>query len=129
MKRNAAIWVLVLGNAAAAIGLLGSWPWQTGLRGLFFFMFGLLHIVLAVGLWGLHNWARVLMIAYALFQLAGLTIWTMISIAMVEMDGWTPEARHTVALAAVALPLLLWALIYLLRPAGQARFSSERREG
>jgi hypothetical protein len=122
MKRNAAIWVLVIANVLAAIGLLVSWPWQSGLRGMFFFVFGLLHIVLAAGLWRLQNWARILMIAYALFQLTGLGIWTLITLAMVQMDGSTPESTRLFLLAGVALPLLLWAVIYLLRPAGQSLF-------
>lgn len=122
MKRNAAIWVLVAGNAIAAVGLLASWPWQDGLRGFFFFTFGLLHIGLAVGLWKVQNWARVLMIAYALFQLVGLGIWTLITLAMVDVDGMTPDAARLFVLAGIALPLLAWALVYLLRPSGQAPF-------
>jgi hypothetical protein len=123
MKPNLAIWIMVVANAFAAIGLLAAWPWQTGVRGMLFFMLGIVHIVLAAGLWRMKNWARILMVCYALFQFAGLSIGTMITLALVQADGLTAGATRFLALAAAGLPLLLWALIYLLRPAGQSMFA------
>lgn len=121
-KPNLAVWIMVAANAAAAIGLLAAWPWQSGLRGMLFLIVGMVHVVLTVGLWRMKNWARILMICYALFQFAGLSIATVVTLALVQEDGLTPGARLELVLAGVVLPLLLWAAIYLLRPAGQALF-------
>jgi hypothetical protein len=122
MRPNIAIWVMVVANALAAIGLLAAWPWQSGVRGMLFFIVGTIHVALAIGLWRMKNWARILMICYALFQFTGLSIGTMITLAFVQADGFTPDSARFLLLAAVGLPLLLWALIYLLRPTGQSLF-------
>lgn len=124
MKPAFAIRFLVVANALAAVGLLAAWPWQTGVRGMLFFVIGIVHVVLAAGLWGKRNWARILMICYAAFQFAGLTIGTMIRLALVQADGLSPDAAGFLLLAAVALPLLLWAMVYLLRAAGQSQFAA-----
>ena len=87
------------------------------------FIVGTIHVALAIGLWRMKNWARILMICYALFQFTGLSIGTMITLAFVQADGLAPDAARFLLLAAVGLPLLLWALIYLLRPAGQSLFT------
>ena len=87
-----------------------------------FLVVGVVHLVLATGLWRMKNWARILMICYAAFQFAALSLAAMTVLVLVIADGLTADARNRLLLAALGLPLLLWALIYLLRPAGQALF-------
>lgn len=87
-----------------------------------FFLMALVHVVLATGLWRMKNWARILMICYAAFQFAALSVATLTALALMTADGFTTATRIRLLLAAIGLPLLLWAVIYLLRPAGQALF-------
>lgn len=123
VKPNPSIWFMIVANVLAAAGLLTAWPWQTGVRGMLFLTVGIVHGVLAMGLWRMHNWARILMICYSAFQFAGLSIGTMIRLALVQADGFTPDAGRFLLLAAIGLPLLLWAMVYLLRPEGQSLFA------
>ncbi|MGH8632330.1 MAG: hypothetical protein ACREU7_16395, partial [Burkholderiales bacterium] len=106
MKPNSAIWFMVVANAIAAAGLLAAWPWQTGARGMLFFITGVVHLVLAAGLWRMRNWARILMICYAAFQFAALSIAAMTALALVMADGFTAAAGNRLLLAALGLPLL-----------------------
>lgn len=87
-----------------------------------FFLMALVHVALAAGLWRMKNWARILMICYAAFQFAALSVATLTALALMTADGFTTATRIRLLLAAIGLPLLLWAVIYLLRPAGQALF-------
>ena len=122
MKRPLPLWFLVAANIAAAAGFLAAWPWQTGLRGMLFLPMGIVHLVLAAGLWSMRNWARILMICYAALQLAALSVATLSALVLAMAGGLTAGAHNRLLLAALGLPLLLWTLIYLLRPAGQALF-------
>jgi hypothetical protein len=123
MKRPFALWFLVGVNAVAAIVLFIASPLQnSGNRGLAFAILAAAHTVLAAGLAWRRNWARVLMLIYAVFQFAGLTIGVVVAAAFVQADGWTPYHAMLFVVAAVVLPLLLWATLYLLGPAGQALF-------
>ena len=71
----------------------------------------------------MKNWARILMIGGALFQFTGLLTGVIIRAALVQAGDLVPDATLFFLLAAVSLPLLLWAPIYLLRPAGEALFT------
>ncbi len=114
---------MVVANMVAALGFLAAWPWATGQRGMLFFIAGIVHAVLAAGLWRMKNWARILMIGGALFQFTGLLTGVIIRAALVQAGDLVPDATLFFLLAAVSLPLLLWAPIYLLRPAGEALFT------
>ena len=123
VKPNLPILFMVAGNALAAVGLLSAWPWQTGPRGMLFFLLAVVHVVLAAGLWRMKRWARVLMIGYAAFQFAALSVAALTALALVMADGLSAPTRNRLLLAAIGLPVLLWAALYLLRPTGQALFA------
>jgi hypothetical protein len=116
--RPSGIKVLVGVNAITAIALLIMFPQYSGARALLYLFIGLLHAVLAAGLYFQSNWARVLMIVYALFQVAGMSLWALIGLMTLVAQPLSTEKAQFLVLAAVAIPFLAWSVFYLL---GQLR--------
>lgn len=107
--------VLIAVNAIAAVVLLAMFPFYGGGRSLMYLCAGLIHTALAVGLARDYGWARVTMIGYALFQAAGLGSWSLIGIMTLVAEPLSPDKAWFLGFAAIAVPFLVWAAIYLLR--------------
>jgi hypothetical protein len=116
--RPAGIKVLVAVNALVALALLVMFPQYSGGRALLYLCVGLLHGLLAAGLYFRSNWACVLMIVYALFQVAGMGLWSLIGLMTLVAEPLSTEKAQFLALAAIAIPFLSWSAFYLL---GQLR--------
>ena len=114
-NRPTGIKVLVAVNALAALALLAMFPQYTGGRALLYLSVGILHTVLALGLFRSYAWASIVMIVYALFQVAGMAIWSLIGIMTLVAEPITPEKAQFLVFAALAIPFLVWAALYLLR--------------
>jgi len=117
-NRATGIKILVTVNALTAIALLVMFPQYSGGRALLYLCFGILHGVLAFGLFFRFNWASVVMIAYALFQVAGMGLWSLIGLMTLVAEPLTAEKAQFFGLSAVAIPFLVWSALYLL---GQLR--------
>lgn len=115
LKRSTGIKVLVAVNALAALILLVMFPQYSGGRALLYLCVGILHAVLSLGLFLRHNWASILMIIYALFQVAGMALWSLIGLMTLVAAPLTAEKAQFLALSAVAIPFLAWSVLYLLR--------------
>lgn len=76
---------------------------------------GLLHVVLAVGLYLRYGWARIAMIIYAVFQSAGMALWSLIGLMTLIAEPLDRAKATFLMLSAIAVPFLIWAIIYLLR--------------
>ncbi len=107
--------VLVVVNAIAALVLLCMFPFYSGGRSLLYLCAGLIHATLAFGLARDYGWARVTMIAYALFQVAGLGSWSLVGMMTLVAEPLSPEKARFLGFSAIAVPFLIWAAIYLLR--------------
>ena len=116
--------ILVTVNALTAIALLLMFPQYTGGRALLYLCAGLLHGVLAFGLFHRYNWARIVMIVYALLQAAGMSLWSLIGLMTLMIEPLGRDKAQFLALAAVAIPFLVWTIVYLLR---QMRDESQSR--
>lgn len=124
--RPAGMKVLVAVNALAALALLIMVPQYTGGRALLYLCVGLLHGLLGVGLYLQSNWARVLMIVYALFQVAGMGLWSLIGLMTLVAQPLSSEKAQFLVLAAIAIPFLSWSAFYLL---GQLRRAADSPPG
>jgi len=113
--RPTGIKVLITVNAIAALVLLAMFPQYTGGRALLYLCTGILHGVLAFGLFSRYGWASVVMIAYALFQAVGMGLWSLIGLMTLVAEPLTEEKARFLMLAAVAIPFLAWSALYLLR--------------
>jgi len=118
--------VLIAVNALVALALLIMFPQYTGGRALLYLCVGLLHGVLGIGLYFQTNWARVLMIVYALFQIAGMSLWSVIGLMTLVAQPLSTEKAQFLALAVVAIPFLAWSVFYLL---GQLRRAPDSSTG
>jgi sulfite exporter TauE/SafE len=125
-SRPVGIKVLVAVNALAALTLLIMFPQYTGGRALLYLCVGILHGVLGIGLFLQANWARVLMIVYALFQVAGMSLWALIGLMTLVAQPLSAEKAQFLVLAAVAIPFLSWSVFYLL---GQLRRAADPPPG
>ena len=114
-SRPTGIKVLIAVNALAAILLLAMFPQYSGGRALLYLCVGILHGVLAFGLFQRYGWASIVMIVYALFQAAGMALWSLIGIMTLVAEPLTPAKAQFLLFAAVAIPFLAWAAIYLLK--------------
>jgi len=110
--------LLVVVNALVALTLLLMFLQYTGGRALLYLCAGILHAVLALGLYLRQGWASIVMIAYALFQIAGMGLWALIGLMTLAVEPLSEEKARFLILAAVAIPFLSWAVVYLL---GQLR--------
>ncbi len=124
--RPAGIRVLIAVNALVAVALLIMFPQYTGGRALLYLCMGLLHGVLGIGLYLQTNWGRVLMIVYALFQVAGMSLWSLIGLMTLVAQPLSTEKAQFLVLAAVAIPFLSWSVFYLL---GQLRRAADLSSG
>lgn len=113
--RPTGIKVLITVNAITALALLAMFPQYTGGRALLYLCAGILHGVLAGGLFFRYGWASIVMIAYALFQAVGMGLWSLIGLMTLVAEPLTEEKARFLMLAAVAIPFLVWAALYLLR--------------
>ena len=113
--------VLMVVNALVALTLLAMFPQYTGGRALLYLCAGILHGVLALGLYLRQGWASIVMIAYALFQVAGMGLWALIGLMTLAVEPLSDEKARFLILAAVAIPFMSWTVVYLL---GQLRRSS-----
>lgn len=124
--RPIGIKVLITVNAITALVLLVMFPQYTGGRALLYLCAGILHGILATGLFLRQGWASIVMIAYALFQVAGMGLWSLIGLMTLVAEPLSGEKAQFLILSAVAIPFLVWAAIYLLR---QLRNSSSGEAG
>ena len=115
VRRPRGLMVLVTVNAVAAIILLIMSPLYPGGRGLLYLCAGILHAVLALGLFRAYNWARVIMIIYALFQAVGMSLWSLIGLMTLAVQPMTAAKAGFLGFALVAVPFLVWSVVYLLR--------------
>ena len=111
----AGIKVLIVVNALVALVLLAMFPQYTGGRALLYLCAGILHATLALGLYLRQGWAVIVMVAYALFQIAGMGLWALIGLMTLAVEPLSEEKARFLILAAVAIPFLGWAVVYLLR--------------
>lgn len=107
--------VLIAANALVALVLLAMFPQYTGGRALLYLCTGILHSVLALGLYLRQGWASIVMIAYALFQIAGMGLWALIGLMTLAAEPLSKEKAQFLILAAVVIPFLSWTVVYLLR--------------
>lgn len=107
--------MLIAVNALAAVALLAMFTQYSGGRALLYLGVGILHAVLAFGLLRSYGWASIVMIVYSLFQVAGMSVWSLIGLMTLVAEPLTPEKTQFLLFAAVAIPFLAWAAIYLLR--------------
>lgn len=107
--------ILIAVNAIAALAMLIMFPFYSGGRSLLYLCAGLVHAGLSFGLMRNYGWARVTMIGYALFQVAGLGSWSLIGIMTLIAEPMTIEKTQFLIFSAIAIPFLIWAAIYLLR--------------
>ena len=114
-NRPTGIKILVAVNALTALILLIMFPQYSGGRALLYLCVGILHAILAGGLFFRFNWASVVMIVYALFQAVGMGLWSLIGLMTLVAEPLTEEKAQFLGLAAVAIPFLVWSVLYLLR--------------
>ncbi len=114
-NRPTGIKLLIAVNALAALALLAMFPQYTGGRALLYLCVGILHAVLAFGLFRNYGWAIIVMIVYALFQATGMGVWSLIGLMTLVAEPLTPAKTQFLLFAAVAIPFLVWAALYLLR--------------
>ncbi|UCH49186.1 MAG: hypothetical protein JSU95_05205 [Betaproteobacteria bacterium] len=115
INRPIGIKVLVIVNAFGALVLLAMFTQYSGGRALLYLCVGILHGVLALGLFRRYVWASIVMIIYALFQVAGMALWSLIGLMTLAAEPLTPAKAQFLLLSAVVIPFLGWAAIYLLR--------------
>lgn len=115
VTRPAGIKLLIAVNALVALTLLAMFPQYTGGRALLYLCAGILHGVLALGLYLRKGWASIVMIAYALFQIAGMGLWSLIGLMTLAVEPLSEEKARFLILAAVVIPFLTWTVVYLLR--------------
>lgn len=113
--RPTGIKVLIAVNALAALVLFVMFPQYSGGRALLYLGVGILHGVLAAGMFLRQNWASIVMIVYALFQVAGMTLWSLIGLMTLVAEPLTPGKAQFLIFAAFAIPFLAWAALYLLK--------------
>jgi len=113
--RPAGIRVLIAVNALTALFLLVMFPQYTGGRALLYLCAGILHALLALGLYLRQGWASIVMIAYALLQLTGMVLWALIGLMTLAIEPMSDEKAQFLVLAAVVVPFLIWTVLYLLR--------------
>ena len=113
--RPRGIVVLIAVNAVVAIILLAMTPQYAGGRALLYLCVGLLHGVLALGLYLRYGWARIVMIIYAVFQSAGMALWSLIGLMTLIAEPLDRTKATFLMLSVVTVPFLIWAIIYLLR--------------
>lgn len=106
--------LLIVVNALVALTLLLMFPQYSGGRALLYLCAGILHAGLALGLYLRQGWASIVMIAYALFQIAGMGLWALIGLMTLAVEPLSEEKARFLILAAVAIPFLSWAVVYLL---------------
>ncbi len=114
IRRPTGIKVLVVVNALVALALLAMFPQYSGGRALLYLCVGILHGVLAFGMFQRYTWASIIMIIYALFQIAGMGLWSLIGLMTLVAEPLSEEKLQFLLLSAVAIPFLAWAAIYLL---------------
>lgn len=114
-NRPTGIKVLIAVNALAALALLVMSTQYSGGRALLYLGVGILHAVLAFGLLRSYTWASVVMIIYALFQVAGMGVWSLIGLMTLVAEPLTPATAQFLVFAALAIPFLVWAALYLLK--------------
>ena len=115
MNRPVGIRVLIAVNTLTALALLAMCPQYSGGRALLYLVVGMLHALLGFALYRGYNWARVVMIIYALFQVAGMGLWSLIGIMTLAAEPLSNEKAQFLGFAAIAIPFLAWSVIYLLR--------------
>ena len=124
VARPTGIKVLIVVNALVALTLLAlislislfpQFPQYTGGRALLYLCAGILHSVLALGLYLRKGWASIVMIAYALFQIAGMGLWSLIGLMTLAVEPLSEDKARFLILAAVTIPFLTWTVVYLLR--------------
>ena len=115
INRPTGLKVLVVVNALVAVALLTMFPQYSGGRALLYLCVGILHGVLAFGVFQRYTWASIIMIIYALFQIAGMGLWSLIGLMTLVAEPLSEEKLQFLLFAAVAIPFLAWAAIYLLR--------------
>lgn len=125
-SRPTGIRVLIAVNSLAAVVLLVMFTQYTGGRALLYLCTGVLHSALALGLFLRQGWASIVMIAYALFQIAGMGLWALISLMTLAAEPMTEGKAQFLILAAVVIPFLGWTVVYLLR---QLRNASASESG
>ncbi|SRR5581483_8826508 len=111
----AGIKVLIAANFLAAAGFaIGSLP-ATGDRFIGCLVLAPLHVLLGFALWRGYRWGRILMLLYAVFQGAALTVGSVISILMLAGQPPTANTYGILGLAVFLIPFLIWTAVYLAR--------------
>ncbi len=120
----AGVLVLVAANVAGAVFFAIACPGETGGRAIACTALVLVHATLAFGLYHTYNWARVIMLIYALFQIAGLATAAVVALLMLQAKPFTAWTGVMFGLALVLIPFLSWACTYLMRESTRDRFTS-----
>ena len=114
-KRALGIRILIIANACAALAMLAMAPQYSGGRSLLYLCVGLMHGLLAAGIFFRYNWARVVTVVYALFQAAGMALWSLIGLLTLMAEPLDRDKAAFLLLSALIIPFLVWSVVYLLR--------------
>lgn len=114
--------IIVAANIAAMIFFLIVFPSQSGGPAIACLGLVLLHALIAGGLLLRMNWARGLMLAYALFQIAAVATAAVVAVLSLQLKPFTTWTATQLILAAVLIPFLWWASAYLMRESTRLLF-------
>lgn len=120
--------IIVAANVAAMVFFIIAFPTQSGGPAIACIGLVILHALIAVGLLWRMNWARGLMIAYALFQIAAVATAAVVAILSLQLKPFTTWTATQLILAAVLIPFLWWASAYLMRDTTRALFTRPGQE-
>lgn len=114
--------VIATANIAAALICLGVLPSQGGARAAGTLALAMLYGVIAGGLLWRRNWARGLMLAWALFQIGALATGSAVEVLMLQMKPFSAWTALLWIISLVLIPFLWWASVWLLRERTRSLF-------
>ena len=117
-----ALLVIAAVNFAAALFFLAALPAQDGGRVIACIGLVVVHLLIGGGLLLRMNWARALMLVYALFQIAALATAAVVAILSLQLKPFTAWTATILVLTLVLIPFLVWGSRYLLRETTRALF-------
>lgn len=120
--------VIVAANVAALAFFLAVFPSQSGGPAIACLGLVLLHALIAGGLLWRMNWARGLMLAYALFQIAAVATAAVVAVLSLQLKPFTTWTATQLILAAVLIPFLWWTSAYLMRESTRVLFAQPGQE-
>ena len=120
--------IIVAANIAALVFFLVVYPSQSGGPAMACLGLVLLHALIAGGLLWRMNWARGLMLAYALFQIAAVATAAVVAVLSLQLKPFSIWTATQLILAAVLIPFLWWTSAYLMRESTRVLFARPGQE-